>query len=240
MRETRIHHPAPLADDAEFELEPGAARHLVKVMRLREGDAFTVFDGSGAEWSAVLVAARRARTGRARTRSVESPLSVTLVQGISRGERMDWTLQKAVELGVSRIVPVVAERTTVRLSGERAAKRVAHWHGVMVAACEQSGRNHVPALDAVQPLDAWLAKLDTPALVLDPTANLGLKDFAAHAPRFTLLVGPEGGFSERELTAALAAGCAGVRLGPRVLRTETAGIAALAALQALYGDLSVA
>lgn len=240
MRETRIHHPAPLADDVEFELEPGAARHLVRVLRLRDGSPFTVFDGSGVEWPATLIGERRARTGGARTRSTESPLSVTLVQGISRGERMDWTLQKAVELGVSRIVPVVAERTTVRLSGERAAKRIAHWRGVMIAACEQSARNRVPMLDPVQPLDAWLGTMEAPALVLDPAATRGLKDFGAHAPRFTLLVGPEGGFSERELAMALAAGCTGVRLGPRVLRTETAGVAALAALQALYGDLSVA
>lgn len=238
MRETRVHHPSPLADDVDFELEPGAARHLVRVLRLRAGDAFIAFDGSGAEWPAVLIDERTARTGRARTRPIESPLSVTLVQGISRGDRMDWTLQKAVELGVSRIVPVIAERTTVRLSGERAAKRVAHWEGVIVAACEQSGRLRVPALAPVQTLDAWFASTDGPALVLDPTATQGLKEFAAHAPNFILLVGPEGGFSERELMAARAAGCAGIKLGPRVLRTETAGVAALAALQALFGDLS--
>lgn len=238
MRDTRIYHAAPLADDVKFDLEPGAARHLVRVLRLREGDAFTAFDGSGAEWPAVLVGNGQARTGQARVRPTESPLSVTLVQGVSRGERMDWTLQKAVELGVSRVVPVVAERTTVRLSGERAAKRAAHWHGVMVAACEQSGRNRVPTLDPVQPLADWLGTMKAPALVLDPAATQGLKDFASHVPCFTLLVGPEGGFSDRELAAARDAGCTGVRLGPRVLRTETAGVAALAALQALYGDLS--
>lgn len=238
MRDTRVHHPAALADDTEFDLDPGAARHLVRVLRLRVGDAFTAFDGSGAEWPSVLVDERRARTGHARTPSRESNLSVTLVQGISRGERMDWTLQKAVELGVSRIVPVIAERTTVRLSGERAAKRVAHWNGVIVSACEQSGRNTLPTLAPVQSLDEWLEKVATPALVLDPTATHGLRAFASHAPDFTLLVGPEGGFSERELAAARAAGCAGVRLGPRILRTETAGVAALAALQALFGDLS--
>ncbi|MEX0900659.1 MAG: 16S rRNA (uracil(1498)-N(3))-methyltransferase [Gammaproteobacteria bacterium] len=238
MRNTRVHHPAPLADDTEFELMPGAARHLVRVLRLSDGDAFTVFDGSGTEWPAVLIGEQRARTGRARVAPTESPLLVTLVQGISRGERMDWTLQKAVELGVSRIVPVVAERTTVRLSGERTAKRVAHWSGVVVAACEQSGRNRVPVLDPVQPLAAWLETMDTAALVLDPAAAHGLREFASLAPDFTLLVGPEGGFSDRELVAARAAGCTGVRLGPRVLRTETAGVAALAALQALYGDLS--
>ncbi len=238
MRETRIFHPVALADETEFDLEPSAERHLVRVLRLRSGDGFVVFDGAGAEWPATLVSERRARTGQARVRTTESPLTLTLVQGISRGERMDWTLQKAVELGVSQIVPVVAERTTVRLSGDRAAKRIAHWQGVMVAACEQSGRNRIPMLGRMQTLDAWLASLDTPALVLDPTATQGLKDFAAHAPRFTLMVGPEGGFSDRELAAARAAGCMGVRLGPRVLRTETAGVAALAALQALYGDLS--
>ena len=208
------------------------------MLRLRPGDAFVAFDGSGVDWPATLLDGARARTGVGVRHDNESPLMVTLVQGISRGERMDWTLQKAVELGVSHVVPVVAERTTVRLEGAREDKRVAHWRGVMIAACEQSGRSVVPGLAPVTSLAAWLERLAGPALVLDPEATTGLAAYAGHAPAFTVLVGPEGGFSAAELGAARAAGCSAVRVGPRVLRTETAGIAALAALQALFGDLS--
>ena len=238
MRTTRVFHPQALADDLEFALDAGSARHLTRVLRLRPGDAFVAFDGSGVDWPATLLDDARARTGAGVRRDNESPLAVTLVQGISRGERMDWTLQKAVELGVNHVVPVVAERTTVRLDSAREEKRLAHWRGVMIAACEQSGRSVVPTLAPVTTLTAWLGQLAAPALVLDPDADAGLAAFAAHAPAFTLLVGPEGGFSAAELGAARAAGCTGARVGPRVLRTETAGVAALAALQALFGDLS--
>ena len=238
MRTTRVFHPQALADDLEFALDAGSARHLTRVLRLRPGDAFVAFDGSGVDWPATLLDGARARTGVGVRHDNESPLMVTLVQGISRGERMDWTLQKAVELGVNHVVPVVAERTTVRLDSAREEKRLAHWRGVMIAACEQSGRSVVPTLAPVTTLTAWLGQLAAPALVLDPDADAGLAAFAAHAPAFTLLVGPEGGFSAAELGAARAAGCTGVRVGPRVLRTETAGVAALAALQALFGDLS--
>jgi 16S rRNA (uracil1498-N3)-methyltransferase len=238
MRTTRVFHPQPLADGVEFALDPGAARHLTRVLRLRAGDAFVAFDGTGVDWPATLLDDARARTGKGARRDTESPLAVTLVQGISRGERMDWTLQKAVELGVVRVVPVIAARTGVRLDGAREEKRLAHWRGVMVAACEQSGRSVVPELAPVATLDGWLATLAAPALVLDPTASAGLAEFRAHAQAVTLVVGPEGGFSPAELAAARAAGCTPARLGPRVLRTETAGVAALAALQALFGDLS--
>ena len=237
MRTTRVFHSQPLADEREFELDAGSARHLTRVLRLRTGDAFVVFDGTGFDWPATLLEGTRARTGAGARVATESPLAVTLVQGISRGERMDWTLQKAVELGVSRVVPVVAERTTVRLDGAREDKRLAHWRGVMLAACEQSGRSIVPALAPITTFTAWLAGLAGPALVLDPDARDGLAAQAGHAPAFTLVVGPEGGLSAAEL-AARAAGCTAVRIGPRVLRTETAGVAALAALQTLFGDLS--
>lgn len=237
MRTTRVFHPSPLADGIEFDLAADAARHLTRVLRLRTGDAFVAFDGSGTDWPAVLVSGARARTGAGETRDNESPLSLTLLQGVSRGDRMDWTLQKAVELGVTRIVPIMTARTEVRLAADRAARRHAHWHGVVVAACEQCGRSRVPTLEPIAGFDAAIGRLSSPTLVLDPTARIGLRDAAAGRTELALLVGPEGGLTEAEIDLARGQGCTPVRLGPRVLRTETAGVAAIAALQALYGDL---
>lgn len=241
MRGTRVFHPEALADDAAFTLTPDAARRLVKVLRLRAGAAFTAFDGSGRQWPAVLDGGQGgARTGAGAAVSRESPLAVTLVQGVSRGERMDVVVQKAVELGAVAVQPVFAERTVVHLDARRAARRVDHWQGIAIAACEQCGRNVVPPVHVPMPLSEWLATNTLPALVLDSGAASTLRalgpSFGAGAARLALLVGPEGGFSDAEVASAQAAGCTGVRLGPRVLRTETAGIAALAALQALYGD----
>lgn len=241
MRTTRVFHPEPLDDDTAFELRGEAARHVVKVMRLRAGAPFTVFDGSGREWPAELLDERgAARTGTGAAVSRESPLAVTLVQGISRGERMDIAVQKAVELGAAAIQPVFAERSVVQLDARRSARRVAHWQGIAIAACEQCGRNLIPPVAEPVALSVWLAGMRGTALVLDPTASTALpevgKRVGAPLATLALLVGPEGGFSDTELEAARAAGCIGVRIGPRVLRTETAGIAALAALQTLYGD----
>lgn len=238
MRDIRVFHAEPLADEAPFVLAPGAARHLVRVLRLRAGARFTAFDGSGLEWPAALVDENgSARTGVGAAVDRESPLSVTLVQGVSRGERMDIAVQKAVELGAVAIRPVIAERSVVQLEAKRAARRVAHWQGIAVAACEQCGRNVVPRVHEPLPFADWLAANELPALVLDPVATATLAEVGAPpGAAVALLVGPEGGFSDGELAAARAAGCTAVRLGPRVLRTETAGIAMLAALQALYGD----
>ncbi|MCA1799067.1 MAG: 16S rRNA (uracil(1498)-N(3))-methyltransferase [Xanthomonadaceae bacterium] len=238
MRGIRVFHAEPLTDDASFTLAPGAARHLVRVLRLRAGARFTVFDGSGREWPAELVDEKGdARTGVGAAVDRESPLPVTLVQGVSKGERMDIAVQKAVELGAVAIWPVIAERSVVQLDAQRAARRVAHWQGIAVAACEQCGRNLVPRVHEPMPFADWLAANELPTLVLEPGANATLADAAVQpGAGVALLVGPEGGFSESELAAARAAGCTAVRLGPRVLRTETAGIAMLAALQALYGD----
>lgn len=241
MREIRVYHPEPLADNATVTLTPTARHHLGSVLRLRDGAAVVLFDGSGREWPTVLVDTRRgsADTGVGVERNTESPLAVTLVQGIARGERMDWAIQKAVELGVRRIVPVATERGGVRLDAARAVKRHAHWQGIVVAACEQSGRTRLPAIDAPSALYEAVAQLEGLSLVLDPAATLSLA--AAPVERdagVTLLVGPEGGFSEAELASITDAGGLGVRLGPRVLRTETAGVAALAVLQSAFGDLS--
>ncbi len=239
MRNPRIFHPEALTDDTEVALTPTAARHLGRALRLKAGDPCTLFDGSGSEWPATLLdGATRARIGRGIAPDRESPLALTLVQGISRGERMDWTIQKAVELGVVAIVPVFTERGGVKLTGDRLERRLEHWRGVIVAACEQCGRNRLPSIAAPARFAEWLPTLAGPACVLDPAADAGLGGLGRPSPGLSLIAGPEGGLTDAELAAARVAGCVAVRIGPRVLRTETAGIAAISALQALYGDLS--
>ncbi|MGM0476327.1 MAG: 16S rRNA (uracil(1498)-N(3))-methyltransferase [Pseudomonadota bacterium] len=244
MAAPRIFQPGPLAEaraaGAEIELGAEAVRHLGRVLRLGPGDAVRLFDGHGGEYAATLTALDK-RAGRARLdafddRESESPLTLELVQGLAKGERMDVAIRKAVELGVTRIVPVATARSVVRLDGERADKRHAHWRGVIIAACEQCGRNRLPELAPVTPLPEWLA---TPrqGVVLDPEGGTGLTDLAAPSGPVSLLVGPEGGLTDDELARAEAAGLHRLRLGPRVLRTETAPLAALTAVQTLWGDL---
>lgn len=239
---TRIHVPAVPAVGATLALADDAARHVAQVLRMRAGESLTLFDGVAGEAAATIVEAGRrevtVRIDRLDAVDRESALDITLVQCVSKGDRMDYTIQKAVELGVTRIVPVLSERSVVRLDAERWDKRLEHWRGVAVSACEQSGRTRLPEVAAVQKLDAWLA---TPAgealrLVLAPTESVSLKTLAP-AARLALLIGPEGGLSDAEVAAARRSGCIGIGLGPRVLRTETAGVAALAALQLLWGDL---
>jgi len=238
---TRIHLPLPLAADAELPLPEDAFRHLVQVLRLREGDRFTAFCGDGAEYEATLtMVAKRsasARLGARREVDRESPLRLTLAQCVSKGERMEYTLQKAVELGVTAIVPLLSSRSVVKLDSERWDKKLEHWRGVVISACEQSGRTRVPELGPVQPLERWLADCIEPGLrlTLDPLAASGLGGLPA-ATSITLLIGPEGGLSEAETRMATGHGFRGLRIGPRILRTETAGVAMLAALQALCGD----
>ncbi len=236
----RFYVPFPLASGAEVELPERAARH-VAVLRLERGDAITLFDGSGGQFAAELTRvsrdAARARIGRREAAERESPLAVTLAQCVSSGDRMDLALQKATELGVRRIVPLASERSIVRLSSERADRRVAHWRGIVTAACEQSGRNCVPEVEPITAFDIFLA---APAagelrLVPSPDAPRGLKAFEP-ARAVTLLVGPEGGLSPAERARAEAKGYAAVRFGPRVLRTETAQLALIAAMQVLWGD----
>jgi 16S rRNA (uracil1498-N3)-methyltransferase len=201
----------------------------------------TLFNGDGAEYDAVIdAAAKRAvsvRIGQRHAAARESTLEIVLGQALSGGERMDYTIQEAVELGVGAIHPLAAARSVVRLDAERAAKRVAHWQSVVISACEQCGRNCVPPVAAVAPLDAWLARRGAPLrLLLSPGAETRLRDLPAPAGAVELLAGPEGGFTPEEEARARAGGCLPVRLGPRVLRTETAAVAALAAMQTLWGD----
>lgn len=236
----RFYCPAPLGADAPVELTEALARHAAGALRLREGDALTLFDGRGVECLGHLARDGKrlyARLERCEAHSRESPLPVTLVQGISSGERMDYTLQKAVELGVTRVVPIFMKRSVVRLADARLERRHQHWQNVAIAACEQCGRNHVPEVIEPQDFTAWLAQPPAPLfLLLDPEGDRGLRDLPPPAAGITLLAGPEGGLDRAEREAAIKVGAVGVRLGPRVLRTETAALAALAAMQALWGD----
>ena len=247
MREVRIHLDLPLASGRRLALPAAAAQHVSRVLRLRSGAALTVFDGRGGEYAARLEITGRdavaVDVGEHRRIERESPLGITLLQGLARGERMDWVIQKATELGVQRIMPVASARSVVQLDDDRGGKRVGHWQAVAAAACEQCGRNTLPQITAPLPLASALQQVTRPGcrLVLHPEAAEALPAAVAALPEppgreVALLVGPEGGLEEAEVELAAGSGFRAVRLGPRVLRTETAGIAALAALQCLAGD----
>ncbi len=242
MRLTRVHVDGELRTGGELDLPETPAAHLTRVLRLQVGDGCVVFDGRGHEADAQLVAidkrGARVRIGEVRTPANESPLRITLLQGVARGEKMDLILQKGTELGVGAFVPVFSDRSEVKLDGARAAKRLEHWRGVVVSACEQSGRAFMPDVQPPAALANALASL-APAsrLLLDPVATLNCRTaLAANQRDIVLAVGPEGGWSPQDRSLLEAQGFLGVRLGPRVLRTETAGLAAIAAMQALYGD----
>ncbi|KLI99601.1 16S rRNA (uracil(1498)-N(3))-methyltransferase [Luteimonas sp. FCS-9] len=243
MRVIRAFVDLPLREGDTIELPDDAAAHLVRVLRLREGDGCVLFNGDGCDHDAQLTRADKrgaaARIVASRRVELESPLRIVLLQGIARGEKMDWILQKATELGVAGFVPVSSDRSEVRLDAERAGKRHAHWRSVVVSACEQSWRTRVPEVAAPQSLAAALAALPPGdgRWLLDPDATAGLATLPAPAGELVLAIGPEGGWSDNDRAALVAAGFGGLRLGPRILRTETAGIAAIAALQARFGDL---
>jgi 16S rRNA (uracil1498-N3)-methyltransferase len=243
MRVSRFFVGQPLRAGVEVRLPEAAAMHLVRVLRGGVGDGCVLFNGDGFDYAARIVAAGK-RDARveiigARELDNESPLQVTVLQSLARGEKMDLVLQKGTELGVAAFVPVASERSEVRLDGERVDKRVAHWRNVVIAACEQSGRARVPAVATPVSLPQALEALETGSarVLLDPSATLVVRGLETGTDRdIVLAIGPEGGWSPRDRTALAGAGFLGVRLGPRILRTETAGIAAIAALQALHGD----
>lgn len=242
MRSIRLFVESPLREGDRLALPESAFAHLVRVLRLGVGDGFTLFNGDGREFAARLASVSKksaeAEIGAGVDVGSESPLIITLAQGIARGEKMDLILQKATELGVACIAPVITERTEVRLDSERGEKKMLHWRGVLASACEQSGRGRLPRLLEPQSL-AHFAASDRSArrLVLDPAGGAAACDLAIGATEsVTLLTGPEGGLSERDLAVLRAPRYEGLRLGPRILRTETAGLAAIAALNALYGD----
>jgi 16S rRNA (uracil1498-N3)-methyltransferase len=243
MRLNRVYTGQPLAAGDEVALPEAAAYHVGRVLRLRAGAPLVLFDGSGADFRGEIIAVEgdrvRVLVGERTTGLRESPLAITLVQAVSRGERMDWTLQKATELGVRRIQPVLSARSVVRLDEHQGAKKLRHWQAIVAGACEQCGRSVLPEVRAPLDLSRFLAEAprDGQRLVLSPSGPASLAGLASAAARVELLIGPEGGLEDAELDAALRTGFAPVRLGPRVLRTETAGIVALAVLQALWGDL---
>jgi 16S rRNA (uracil1498-N3)-methyltransferase len=244
VRIPRIYTDQPLRPGREVLLPEQAGEHVARVLRLERGHPLTLFNGDGREYDATLAAlVKRAVTAEvtaARDADREAPLQLTLAQGIARGEKMDWILQKATELGVARIVPIMTERTEVKLDEERAERRLAHWHSVVAGACEQSGRNRLPEIELPQRLDRWLGALgETSALrlALLPNGDSTLRQLPQMDNGAIVVIGPEGGLSETDIGMLTQSGFRGLRLGPRVLRTETAGVAALAALQALFGDL---
>ena len=241
MVNSRFFFPESLPQGGEIRIPDPLAHHATRVLRMRDGDALTLFDGEGGEVAAHLQARGKtwwAVLGDHTLVERESPLDLVLVQSLASGDKMDWVVQKAVELGVTTIVPVESERSVAKLSGERALRRVEHWRQVAVAACEQSGRNRVPAIEAVVGIRDYLATPRAPhcKLVCAPGAEVRLQQLERPMVPVHMLIGPEGGWSDSELAAARVAGCVAVALGPRVLRTETAGVAALSAMQALWGD----
>jgi 16S rRNA (uracil1498-N3)-methyltransferase len=248
MRLTRVFVDAPLASGAQLPLPAGPAQHLARVLRLAAGDALIIFNGRGGEFAAIIDSVHRnqvtVRIGTHQAIERESPLATTLLQGIARGEKMDQIVQKATELGVTRVVPVLTARSTVRLDAAAAVRKQEHWLAVGIGACEQCGRNRVPEVARPMPLPAALAEASADIkLVLSPeeaatslASRVTALEPGAHS--VALLVGPEGGFDAEEVNLARMHGFISCRLGPRVLRTETAAPAALAALQIACGDFS--
>jgi 16S rRNA (uracil1498-N3)-methyltransferase len=237
-----VYLDAPLRGGSRATLTGSAAGHVVRVLRLKAGAPLTLFNGSGSEFEGTVVQvngdAVTVEVGAAHAIDRESPLPLVLVQGVARAERMDLTVQKATELGVTRLVPVLTERSVVKLDAAQGARKLAHWRAIAIAACEQSGRNRPPEVQApVAYRDFIRSQLEVPTrLLLSPVARARVADVPRPPAGVMVLIGPEGGLSAPEQEQALAAGFIGVRLGPRVLRTETAALAALTLLQREFGD----
>jgi 16S rRNA (uracil1498-N3)-methyltransferase len=252
MRLMRVFVDAPLAAGASLTLRGSAASHLTRVLRLRVGGPLTLFNGQGGEYAGTLEKSRGGEVtvvvGEHRAQERESPLALTLAQGVSRGERMDLVVQKATELGVTCVVPLLTERSVVRFEPQQADRKSNHWRAIAVAACEQSARNRLPRIMSPVSLRDFLrAPADEPAparrapaparLLLSPAGERRIREIPGPLSAITVLIGPEGGLTHAEQDAAMEAGFVPVRLGPRVLRTETAAIAALTLLQQEFGDL---
>lgn len=241
---TRLFVSSALSNGVELELDGDRAKYLGKVLRARVGDTLTIFNGDGPEWPATITSISKSSINLALGMSIdpgtESPLKIHLVQGISRGDRMDFVVQKATELGVKRITPVLTEYGIVKLKSDRAEKRRDHWQKIANSACEQSGRTRQPLIDMPMPLKNWFGskppKVDA-EVILVPNAAAPLALIPPPETKICVLIGPEGGFSETEYGDAEVSGFQAVSLGPRVLRTESAAIATLSVLQSMWGDL---
>ncbi len=240
MRISRLYVSQPLNCGQHIELDDDSAHYVRTVLRLAKDDKIVLFDGSGADYPSVLLEVSRNRVAVAieqrQSRDVESPLAVCLGLGMARGDRMDLSVQKAVELGVNRITPIETERCLVQLKGDKRVQRFTHWQRIVRHAAEQCGRSILPELAPITPLHQWVSEQQGLKLFLDPYAEITLADLQPEDDRVTLLTGPEGGFADHEREAAKAAGFVPVRLGGRILRTETASLAALSAVQMLWGD----
>jgi 16S rRNA (uracil1498-N3)-methyltransferase len=240
---SRFYTEQSLSPGQRLILEETSSHHLLRVLRLKAGESLLLFNGNGKEYRAILEEADKKQATvlvqDSRQPDRESKLHITLGQGISRGERMDFVLQKSVELGVRSITPLWTKRSQVQLSGKRLEKRLNHWRGVIRSACEQSGRVYLAKLHSATKLPDWysVSRKQSLQLVLDPSASLQLSDLTP-ARDIRILIGPEGGLQSDEISMAEASGFKRIRLGPRILRTETAALATVAAIQALWGDLS--
>lgn len=245
MRVSRVYVNGPLAAGERTLITGDAANHIARVLRLRPNDTVTLFDGRGGEYEAKLAELQGAKViaevGEHRPRERESTLEITLLQGIARGDRMDIIVQKATELGVTRIVPVITERSVVKLAPHTAHRKHAHWLGIAIAACEQCGRNRLPEIaqpGSISDATADVSIAGARRIMLVPGAEKALNSVATGAAAIALLIGPEGGLTSVESDVALRAGFTGCRIGPRILRTETASLAAIAALQTVAGDFA--
>lgn len=242
MRIPHIYHPQPLTDRAEIALSEDAANHVGRVLRMSAGQALQLFDGSNQVFDAEIVRVDKknvlVRLGDGRVEDIESPLNLHLGQVISRGEKMEFTIQKSIELGVNAITPLFSERCGVKLDGERLAKKIQQWQKIAIAACEQCGRNRIPEIREAMSLEAWCAEQDgSLKLNLHPRASHSINTLPQPVDRVRLLIGPEGGLSADEIAMTTHHGFTDILLGPRVLRTETTALTAITALQVRFGDL---
>jgi 16S rRNA (uracil1498-N3)-methyltransferase len=254
MKSPRFYYPDQINVGESIELSYGATHHAANVLRLEEGDRVTLFNGKGGEFLAFIKCISKAAILVSIEKFInvehESPLQITLAQSICTNIKMDLIIRKAVELGVNNIQPILAKRCLVKLSGKRELKRVKHWEQIIISACEQCGRNRVPGVSSPVTLSSWLSRqgamqkelnnepTEKLYFMLSPTSKMGLHDFSKSlsVTELALLVGPEGGFTSDEDAAALMAGFSSLRLGSRTLRTESAALAAIAALQTIWGD----
>lgn len=246
MRLTRIFYPYKIDINTDIVLDTKASNHLLRVLRLEIDASLTLFNGDGGEFFAKISAIKNhcavVKIIEFISKTVESPLKIHLAQGIGRGEKMDYVIQKAVELGVYQITPLFTEYCNVKLNEERAEKKISHWQPIIISACEQSGRNYLPKIAAPQNLINWLehdviSENKNPLkIILDPSASSSLTDIYNNHSEVTILVGPEGGLSANEIELAKKHNFIGIKLGPRILRTETAALAAISALQTKFGD----
>ena len=243
MRIPRIYTEQNLQANAAFELGPGPSAHIAKALRMRTGDSLILFNGEGGEYKASIVALEKKfvqiRTQEHNPAELESPLQLALGIAISRGDRMDWIVQKATELGVVSITPLMTQRTEVKLKGDRAEKKHAHWRQIIISACEQCGRNRLPELNNLMDLNSWLPSVKAQRKFVLHHRNTSAQKLEQQPTSVAILVGPEGGLSDQEIDQAGNQGFEALTLGPRVLRTETAPLAALAILQSRWGDMAL-